>query len=50
MHVLHNVKFVRNNIKINSIFVFATVDVKTVEVCIMCSDQYPYQIVRDILG
>jgi len=36
--------------KINIIFMFVTVDVKNVEVCIMCSDLYQYQYLCVILG
>jgi len=36
--------------KINIIFVFVSVDVKTVQVCIMCCNLYPYQILCVILG
>ena len=36
--------------KIDIIFVFVTVDVKTVEVCIMCSHLYSYQILCVMFG
>jgi hypothetical protein len=35
---------------INIIFVFVTVDIKTLEVLIMCGNLYPYQILCVNLG